>query len=326
MARLSKRDAMSSDDSGSSDSDDAPEQVSLKTAKTTATAERQLVQDKQRRQVGVDAQLRKDKNRARDERLKLQATAAKRRKEHSQHQKQQQEDEQAEVDGQHDEAADAEDAVRHEPEAPVASTSGTKINYLDDSLFESAAKFYKPADQPAAGQGKMAMKRQARDARRQRGQAHRERAQHVNEGGSRTVDGVTLQHLPSAAHKAQSLVTTALPSHTSANKFITNRLYSKKRQLAVLDAGKPRPSSERKRSKTKSGGGMSEESKKLLGLGMDDGAREKEAAEEQARNKKRSLLLQAQGKRRNAALARPLASSRIRGAPAADFAVSSRTR
>ncbi|KAM0787918.1 hypothetical protein ACM66B_006125 [Microbotryomycetes sp. NB124-2] len=317
MPQLSKRDAYSDSDASASDSDDdAPEQVSLQTAKTSANKLQQQLEDKQRR----DAQLRRDKNRARDQRLKLQATTAKRQKQQVAEQ-QDDNDEEEDDDDEEDEAA-SEDDIKDA--MPVAT--GTKINYLDDSLFESAAQFYKPSQQPEAGQGKMAQKRAARDARRQRGQAHRERAQLVNEGGSRTVDGVTLQHLPSAPHKAQSLASTALPSHTSANKFITNRLYSKKRQIAVLDAGKPRQSSERKRSKKQGGGGMSEESKKLLGLGMDDGSRDKEAQDEKERNRKRSLLLQAEGKRRNASLARPLASSRIRGAPAANFAVASRTR
>ena len=43
---------------------------------------------------------------------------------------------------------------------------------------------------------------------------------------------------------------------------------------------------------------MSAESKALLGMGMDDGAKDKEEAEEKERNRKRSLLLQAEGKRK----------------------------
>ncbi|KAK4050537.1 hypothetical protein OIO90_005004 [Microbotryomycetes sp. JL221] len=307
-----------------SDEDGAPEEVSLSTAKSAASARQQLAHEQQQR----EAQLRKDKNRARDQRLKLQATQAKDRRQIEQQAAKNEQDQLP--DDEEDEDAQDEDAEDDDepPLEPVASTSAKKINYLDDSLFASAAEYYKPPQQPAAGQGKTAQKRAAREARRQRGQAHRERAQQIAEGGSRTVGDVTMQHLPSSANKAQSLATTALPSHTSANKFITSRLYSKKRQLAVLDAGKPRTAerSDKKRKKSKSGGGMSEESKKLLGLGMDDGSREKEAAEEKEKNRKRSLLLQAEGKRRSATIARPLASSRSRGGPAANFAISSRTR
>lgn len=43
---------------------------------------------------------------------------------------------------------------------------------------------------------------------------------------------------------------------------------------------------------------MSAESRALLGMGIDDGSREKEDAEEKERNRKRSLLLQAEGKRK----------------------------
>lgn len=110
--------------------------------------------------------------------------------------------------------------------------------------------------------------------------------------------GLTLQHLPSPSHTSHSLASTSLPSHTSATKFLTNRLYSKKRVLSVLDAGKPRTAEESGRKRKKKGGGMSAESKALLGMGMDDGAKEKEEADEKERNRKRSLLLQAEGKRK----------------------------
>lgn len=112
-----------------------------------------------------------------------------------------------------------------------------------------------------------------------------------------TTSNLTLQHLSTPSHTSHSLASTSLPSHTSATKFLTNRLYSKKRQLAVLDAGKPRTSEESGR-KRKKKGGMSAESRALLGMGIDDGAKEKEDAAEKERNRKRSLLLQAEGKRK----------------------------
>lgn len=97
---------------------------------------------------------------------------------------------------------------------------------------------------------------------------------------------------------------------------------------------------------------MSEESKILLGMGMDDGSKEKlnaETAEDKIKSRKRTLLLQAQGIRKSgelpvlsdefergslltspllslilATVARPLASARAKRSPAANFAVSTR--
>lgn len=153
--------------------------------------------------------------------------------------------------------------------------------------------------------------------------------------------GVTLQHLPAPSHKSASLATTAHPSATSATKFLDSRLYSKKRKVAVLDAGKPRPTSETSGKKKKKTKGMSLESRILQSLGMDDGARDEDGQKE--RERKRKLLLQAEGKRKpgvcppyeicraspaNApalpvvTLARPLASARTKSLPASNFAVS----
>lgn len=74
-------------------------------------------------------------------------------------------------------------------------------------------------------------------------------------------------------------------------------MYSKKRKVAVLDAGKPRPASETSgKKKKKSTKGMSLESRILQSLGMDDGARDEDGQQE--RERKRKLLLQAEGKRR----------------------------
>lgn len=114
-----------------------------------------------------------------------------------------------------------------------------------------------------------------------------------------STSGVTIQHLPSATHKAASLATTAHPSSTSATKFLNSRLYSKKRKLAVLDAGKPRPTSEDSgKKKKKATKGMSLESRILLKMGMDDGSGANADAEGRERDRKRKLLLQAEGKRK----------------------------
>lgn len=128
---------------------------------------------------------------------------------------------------------------------------------------------------------------------------------HLNEGLlliQHPCSDLTVQHLPSPSHLPSSLSRTALPSHTSATKFLTDRLYSKKRVIAVLDSSKrPVDDSGRKRRK-KVGGGMSEESKALLGMGMDDGSKEKlnaETAQEREKGRKKSLLLQAQGTRKS---------------------------
>lgn len=161
-----------------------------------------------------------------------------------------------------------------------------------------------------------------------------------------TRSDITLQHLPSVAHGPASLSSTALPSHTSAAKFVTSRLYSKKRQVAVLDAGRQDAASQPRNPKKVKG--MSFESKVLLGL-ADPADEDKEKDKEKKR--KRSLLLQADGQRKSgastysgppiragpcpltsgvhlfleytASIARPLSSARRGAKPAGNFAVSS---
>lgn len=156
---------------------------------------------------------------------------------------------------------------------------------------------------------------------------------------------ITLQHLPTASHGPASLSSTALPSHTSATKFLTSRLYSKKRQVAVLDAGRTDNSQQRNPKKTK---GMSFESKVLLGLADPE---DENTEKDKERKRKRSLLLQAEGTRKSgaprlslfsfarrlfvcpaltdaappstAATSRPLASARRGAKPANNFAQSS---
>lgn len=72
-----------------------------------------------------------------------------------------------------------------EPPAPTASSS--KINYLDEDLFASAAAHYEPEEQPEAGKGKMAAKRLARVERQARNAAIAERNAEIGEGGARDV-------------------------------------------------------------------------------------------------------------------------------------------
>ena len=75
---------------------------------------------------------------------------------------------------------------------------------------------------------------------------------------------------------------------------------------------------------------MSDESRRLLGLPVagdqgnknDDDDSEDEVIE--GKRKKRAMLIKGEGRRTAGGLARPLASSRARGRPAANFAVASR--
>ena len=103
---------------------------------------------------------------------------------------------------------------------------------------------------------------------------------------------ITLQHLPTSSVGPASLSSTTLPSHSSAAKFVAKRLYSKKRQVAVLDQGRPQLQ-DRNPKKQK---GMSLESKILLGLADPEDA---ESAKDKERRRKKSLLLQAEGQRKS---------------------------
>lgn len=103
---------------------------------------------------------------------------------------------------------------------------------------------------------------------------------------------ITLQHLPTSSVGPASLSSTTLPSHSSAAKFVAKRLYSKKRQVAVLDQGRPQLQ-DRNPKKQK---GMSLESKILLGLADPEDA---DSAKDKERRRKKSLLLQAEGQRKS---------------------------
>lgn len=109
----------------------------------------------------------------------------------------------------------------------------------------------------------------------------------------------TLQHLPTSSFLPTSLSTTILPSHTSATKFLTNRLYSKKRALAVSTVNQTRdiPSGRKRDKKGKTG--MSDESKILLGIPLTGGSKGKNGEEDEGKKRKRGLLLQAEGRRRS---------------------------
>ena len=145
-----------------------------------------------------------------------------------------------------------------------------------------------------------------------------------------------MQHLSTISASTPNLSSeTIRPSHSSAAKFLTNRLYSKKRVLSVLDAGKPKEDgSERKRPK----GGMSDESRILLGMTVANAGKAKAGSSKS--DKKRSLLLQAEGRRTPGewqvfsavtfakslllSAAQRLSSSRSGSKPAQDFAQSTR--
>ncbi|SCZ92031.1 BZ3500_MvSof-1268-A1-R1_Chr5-3g08292 [Microbotryum saponariae] len=302
-----------SDDSDASSDDEAPEEVSLSTAKSI-----RLEQQRQEGERGRSAkEQQRKKNQERDRKLK--AAKLSRLK-------------QEQVEKEDEFASEEKDVPEHEQEEPLspqASTSSSSVpqakhSYLDPSLFAQAGELYKPAPQVGPGEGKRGAKLRAKEEKRLARERKEEREREVKEGGSRQVGEVTIQHLVTTSRTPASLATTALPSHTSAAKFLTSRLYSTKRKVAVLDQGKPRPIPEDSRKRRKDGKkGMSKESKMLLGLGMDDGAKEV-SEHEMRRNKKRQLLLQAEGTRKAPTLARPLASGRNK--PAAHFAVAKRDK
>lgn len=103
---------------------------------------------------------------------------------------------------------------------------------------------------------------------------------------------ITLQHVSSSI--GPSLTSSAHPSQTSATKFLNQRLYSKKRQVAVLASSAPQPNQERNPKKQKKGG-LSLETRLLLGL---DEPEDAEKEKQREKKKKRNLLLQAEGQRK----------------------------
>ena len=103
---------------------------------------------------------------------------------------------------------------------------------------------------------------------------------------------ITLQHVSTSI--GPSLTSSAHPSKTSATKFLNERLYSKKRQVAVLASSVPQPNQERNPKKQKKGG-LSLETRMLLGL---DEPEDLEKEKQKEKRKKKSLLLQAEGQRK----------------------------
>lgn len=93
--------------------------------------------------------------------------------------------EQAEHDNEDDEMEDAEE--EQEETAPLASTS----NYLDPSLFASAAQAYTLEEEKNApappGMGKHKLKRMIRAQKQARAMIALERANQIGEGGTRQI-------------------------------------------------------------------------------------------------------------------------------------------
>ncbi|GAA5867785.1 hypothetical protein JCM1840_006692 [Sporobolomyces johnsonii] len=292
-----------------SDSDDAPEEVTLSSAKKGQQAEARKAQDAQRRA----AQERREKNRALDKRLKEAKRSGKGKG------KQVALEDEDEDEDQEEEQEEQLEGDEEDNTAYVPPQVGKKTTYLDDSLFAEAAAHYDPASkqtQAPAGQGKMAAKRAVKEEKRRKREAKEAREAMVKEGGQREVGDITLQHLPTSS--GPTLTSASHPSHTSATHFLSQRLYSKKRQVAVLDASRQERSNPKKAKK----GGLSAETRMLLGL--DQGEKGSgESEKDKQRKKKRSLLLQAEGQRKSASAARPIAAVRRGAKPAADFAVSS---
>lgn len=122
-----------------------------------------------------DAQARKAKNKAKDKRLKAakgKARAA------------------AVIEPEEDEEPSEDEAEETmTSQEPIASSSKSKkINFLDPAVFEDAATYFQPEKQPAAGQGKMAAKKQARAEKRAKREAAEERATRIGTGGARQVE------------------------------------------------------------------------------------------------------------------------------------------
>ncbi|GAA6005314.1 hypothetical protein JCM10207_002935 [Rhodosporidiobolus poonsookiae] len=304
--------AYASGSDSDSDSDDAPEVVSLSTAKSARQEQERAA--KQAAEAANKA--KREKNRAKDKRAKAAKGKGKARQDEDEVDEED-EDEEAVDEELAEELVEDDEATAGEDAPPLV---GKKTTYLDDSLFAEAAAHYDAAaqaGQPQPGEvGKKAAKRLVKEEKRRKREALERREAEVGAGGQTQVGDITLQHLPGLSHGPASLTSTALPSHTSATKFLTNRLYSKKRQVAVLDAGRPAGD---KGKKQKTIGGMSYESRVLLGLEEPEPESKKKDKE---RRRKRSLLLQAEGQRKSAPSARPIASARRGAKPAANFAAS----
>ncbi|GAA5903415.1 hypothetical protein JCM6882_006542 [Rhodosporidiobolus microsporus] len=297
-----------------SDSDDAPEVVSLSTAKSARQDQER--RDKEAKELANKA--RKEKNRAKEQRKQAVKGKGKARQEEEE---EDEEDVEEVEEALEEEFEGLEEDEDEDDDLPTIASPpplvGKKTTYLDDSLFAEAAAHYEPQNTGRApGQlGKKAMKRLVKEEKRRKRERQEERDAEIREGGKQQAGDITLQHLPGVSTGPAALSSTALPSHTSATKFLASRLYSKKRQVAVLEAGRPVQGAKKQKMK----GGMSMESRILLGLEDEEDEGKKK---EKEKKKKRGLLLTADGQRKSASSSRPLAAARRGAKPAANFAVS----
>ncbi|GAA5924392.1 uncharacterized protein JCM15063_005626 [Sporobolomyces koalae] len=296
-------------DASGSDSDDAPEEVTVSSAKKGLKQEKIKALEEQRRR----AQEKKEKNKAREKKLKQAKGKGKGKQVEQAAEDEDQDDE--DVEDEDDALAfDGEEPEEQDAPAVAPPQIGKKTTYLDDDLFAEAAEVYDQAGKEADGSDEEDLLEQAREERRRRKQA--ERDAQVKEGGKRRVGDITLQHVTSSI--GPSLTSAAHPSQTSATKFLNQRLYSKKRQVAVLASSAPQPNQERNPKKQKKGG-LSLETRMLLGL---DEPEDLEKEKQKEKRKKKSLLLQAEGRRRSPA-SRPISAVGRAAKPSANFARSS---
>ncbi|BGP13134.1 hypothetical protein JCM10213v2_001053 [Rhodosporidiobolus nylandii] len=272
-----------------SDSDDAPEVVSLSTAKS-ARQEQERAALKAKEQAN---KARKEKNRKKEAKRVKGKGKAKAEDDEDADEGLAEELEHADEDLEVEEAGEEEEEEDPSAASPPPQV-GKKTTYLDDAVFAEAAAHYAPEQTgPKEGElSKRAMKRLAKEEKRKKRERAEEREMEIRAGGQAQVGDITLQHLPGVSHGPASLSSTSLPSHSSATKFLTQRLYSKKRQVAVLEAAKPQQAK-----KQKMKGGMSMESRILLGLEEEEPEAKKK---EKERKRKRGLLLQAEGQRKSA--------------------------
>ncbi|GAA5978951.1 hypothetical protein JCM5350_004187 [Sporobolomyces pararoseus] len=295
-------------DASGSDSDDAPEEVTLSTAKKGLQQEKKKALEEQRKRAA------EKREKAKLKKAKQASKGKGKAKQVEQEDEEDQEDGELafgeeEQEGDYDEEEEAEEG---EPIPPPQI--GKKTTYLDDDLFAEAAEVYEQAEKEAEEGGEEDLLEQAREERRRMKQAERDAM--VKEGGKRRVGDITLQHVSTSI--GPSLTSAAHPSQTSATKFLNQRLYSKKRQVAVLASSIPQPNQERNPKKQKKGG-LSLETRMLLGL---DEPEDLEKEKQKEKKKKKSLLLQAEGQRKSAA-SRPISAVRRGARPAANFARSS---
>lgn len=297
-------------DASGSDSDDAPEEVTLSTAKKGLQDEKKKALEEQRRR----AQEKREKAKLNKAKQATKAREGKGKGKGKQVEPEADEDEDDQF-GEEDEGDYEDESDQGEEGEPIPPPQmGKKTTYLDEDLFAQAAEVYEQAEMSAEEGGDEDLLEQAREERRRMKQA--ERDAQVKEGGQRRVGDITLQHI--AKSVGPSLTSSAHPSQTSATKFLNQRLYSKKRQVAVLASSVPQPNQERNPKKQKKGG-LSLETRMLLGL---DEPEDLEKEKQKEKKKKKSLLLQAEGQRKSAA-SRPISAVRRGARPAANFARSS---